>query len=435
MEKLFFETSGSTGIPKTHEYSRDILKEEADALRAYFADRKRVVAIVHMRHIFGYVMGTVLPERLGVPKLHLPPLPVAELFDALRPGDLLVAFPLFWQAVLERFSMCGSRVADIVGLTASSPCPPEVIKGLTSPSPGAVYLIAPPCLEIYGSTETSAIGIRVFPDAPYTLLPVWERTVFTDGSFGIARVRADGSRETSVPFPDNVDWHGDRLLVPVKRRDNAVQVGGINVYPFRVAEIIRGHPYVKDCAVRLMRPEEGVWLKAFIVPEDSVAHAGKSAFGKRVQSLAARTAETRRDAEIHYVRGSSSHYGYREKQRLEYKTVKDAACVNLPLSPEAAEESARPCAQFSPGPGTIYGSTTAMSTPRPNVLRRKCCPLAANASFALRCRRSCRVQGCAGPLLAERTPYVLVNNAGFARDGVFAMMPPGGLAGGYPRAS
>lgn len=28
------------------------------------------------------------------------------------------------------------------------------------------------------------------------------------------------------------------------------------------------------------------------------------------------------------------------------------------------------------------------------------------------------------PLLADNTPYVLVNNAGFARDGVFAMMPP-----------
>ncbi len=33
------------------------------------------------------------------------------------------------------------------------------------------------------------------------------------------------------------------------------------------------------------------------------------------------------------------------------------------------------------------------------------------------------VAGTLEPLLEERTPYVLVNNAGFARDGIMAMMP------------
>lgn len=284
MEKLFFETSGSTGTPKSFAYTLDILQEEAEALRPYFADRKRVVSVVPMRHIFGYVMGTVFPDRLGIERFHLPPLPVAELFDALRPGDLLVAFPLFWQAVLERFAMRGNRTADLVGLTASSPCPPEVIKTLTSPSPQGDTPYCTSLMEIYGSTETSAIGIRVSPDVPYTLLPVWERIAFEEDSFHIRRVRSDGSREEAVPLPDDIIWHGEKLLTPVKRKDNAVQVGGINVYPFRVAEIIRLHPAVKDCAVRLMRPDEGVRLKVFIVPEDSVVSRGKEAFGKEFKA-------------------------------------------------------------------------------------------------------------------------------------------------------
>lgn len=284
MEKLIFETSGSTGVPRSFAYSPDVLQEEAEALRPYFADRKRVVSVVPMRHIFGYVMGAVLPDRLGIAKLHLPPLPVAELFDTLRPGDLLVAFPLFWQAVLERFTIRGTRVADLVGLTASSPCPPEIIDALTSPSPSGDAPYCSSLMEIYGSTETSAIGIRVSPELPYSLLPVWDRVPIAGNSFGIARVRADGSREEGVPLPDEIIWHGERFLTPVKRKDNAVQVGGINVYPFRVAEIIRLHPVVKDCAVRLMRPDEGVRLKAFIVPEDSVAPMGKSVFGQEFKT-------------------------------------------------------------------------------------------------------------------------------------------------------
>lgn len=267
MEKLIFETSGSTGVPKSFAYSPSVLIEEVEALRTYFADRKRVVSVVPMRHIFGYVMGTVLPDRLGIDKLHLPPLPIGEFYNALRPGDLLVAFPLFWQAVLERFTTHGQRVADLVGLTASSPCPPEVITALTSSSSPGEQPYCNSLIEIYGSTETSAIGIRVTPDVPYTLLPVWERVSLADGSFGIVRVRADGSREETAALPDDVVWHGERLLAPLKRKDNAVQVGGINVYPFHVADIIREHPAVKDCAVRLMRPDEGVRLKAFIVPE------------------------------------------------------------------------------------------------------------------------------------------------------------------------
>ena len=57
------------------------------------------------------------------------------------------------------------------------------------------------------------------------------------------------------------------------RRDRAVQVGGTNVYPDRVARVLRAHPKVADCAVRLMRPEEGWRLKAFVVPDGVSAGA------------------------------------------------------------------------------------------------------------------------------------------------------------------
>ena len=54
--------------------------------------------------------------------------------------------------------------------------------------------------------------------------------------------------------------------MPTGRRDNAVQVGGVNVYPARIAAKIQSLPEIAACAVRPMRPEEGTRLKAFIVP-------------------------------------------------------------------------------------------------------------------------------------------------------------------------
>ena len=54
-------------------------------------------------------------------------------------------------------------------------------------------------------------------------------------------------------------------LLPAGRIDAAVQVGGANVFPGYVADVLAMHPSVAQASVRLMRPDEGVRLKAFVV--------------------------------------------------------------------------------------------------------------------------------------------------------------------------
>ena len=54
---------------------------------------------------------------------------------------------------------------------------------------------------------------------------------------------------------------------PGGRLDKAVQVAGVNVYPNHAASVLEGHEGVSRCLVRLMRPDEGYRLKAFIVPK------------------------------------------------------------------------------------------------------------------------------------------------------------------------
>ena len=78
----------------------------------------------------------------------------------------------------------------------------------------------------------------------------------------------DGA-EARYPLQDKLDWVDDTRFRPAGRIDQAVQVGGTNVFPGYVADVLRLHPAVAEAAVRLMRPDEGRRLKAFIVP-----HAG-----------------------------------------------------------------------------------------------------------------------------------------------------------------
>jgi hypothetical protein len=76
-----------------------------------------------------------------------------------------------------------------------------------------------------------------------------------------------------LPLQDRLEWIDGEHFVPNGRIDQAVQVGGTNVFPAYVAEVLAMHPGVAQCAVRLMRPDEGTRLKAFVVAAEGCAPA------------------------------------------------------------------------------------------------------------------------------------------------------------------
>jgi len=69
---------------------------------------------------------------------------------------------------------------------------------------------------------------------------------------------------------DRLAWRDDGRFQPDGRIDQAVQVGGVNVFPGYVADVLRLHPAVLEASVRRMRPDEGERLKAFVVVRDGV---------------------------------------------------------------------------------------------------------------------------------------------------------------------
>ena len=249
-----FRTSGSSGAPKTCTHALAELWQETAVLATLFPGTRRIVAMVPSHHIYGFLFTVLLPRALG-----LDPGAVVDLRDVspgavavqLRPGDLVVGFPDSWKA----FAPVADGLPDgVVGVSSTAPCPDEVARAVAKA--GIARLV-----QVYGSSETAGVGWRDSPDADYRLFPYWEAG---EDHAHLMRTCADG-RRAAYALQDKLAWSAPGRFRPAGRIDHAVQVGGVNVFPAYVADVLRMHPDVEDAAVRLMRPDEGGRLKAFVV--------------------------------------------------------------------------------------------------------------------------------------------------------------------------
>lgn len=251
--RLYFLTSGSTGTTKPCMHTEQMLLEESFGLAPLFSSVKRIVSLVPSNYLYGFTFTVMLPHILKVPVVTLPALPIQNWDTLLQEGDLVVGFPLFWNYWLR----AGNAFKEgIFALSSMEPCKDEIITGLLDA--GLSHFT-----EIYGSSETGVMGFRHQAGEPFTLMPFWETTL-TEGVLKIKRK----SQAEWISLPDEIEVTPERKIRPLRRKDSCVQVAGINVFPKHVEQILAQHPAVKECRVRLMRPEEGERLKAFIVLND-----------------------------------------------------------------------------------------------------------------------------------------------------------------------
>lgn len=263
-QRLTFLTSGSTGEPKPCTHEVDLLDQEIEAFVPLFARTKRIIACVPSHHIYGFLFTVLLPAKLNVPVLEGRFMSPGQWSQTLARDDLIISTPSFWRY-----------------LSQSQPAYPEGVVGLTSTAPmdrsladtlvgqGLSRLV-----EIYGASETAGIGWRADPSDAYTLLAHWHRN--EDGS--LVRTRPNGITGEPVDAMDLLIWEpprqgnasGPRQFRPAGRRDNAVQVGGINVFPTRISAVLCNHPSIEACAVHLVADGAVERLKAHIVLRDGL---------------------------------------------------------------------------------------------------------------------------------------------------------------------
>ena len=251
--QLVFRTSGSSGMPKRCTHSLAGLWREVDELAQVLPGRRRVLSAVPAHHIYGFLFTVLLPQAFAgdetLPVLDLRGMSPAALAGLVQPGDLVVAHPDWWRQVA---ALGLAFPADVVGVSSTAPCPDEVARALAD---DGLRLV-----QVYGSSETAGVGWREAAGEPYRLFSYWSGA----GEGGLARPGPDGRPERII-LQDRIEWIGECRFVPAGRIDQAVQVGGTNVFPAYVAEVIGMHPAVLACQVRLMRPDEGTRLKAFVI--------------------------------------------------------------------------------------------------------------------------------------------------------------------------
>lgn len=253
-ERLTFRTSGSTGVPKPCVHAMTTLLQEVRHLATLVPGRRRVLCAVPAHHIYGFLFSVLLPPELELcaeDVIDLRGSTPAWLARGARAGDLVVGHPEFWASVARTVRRLP---ADVVGVTSTAPCADAVCDGVAAA--GIARL-----LQVYGASETAGIGARVSHREPYTLFPYWR----LGGDGALVREMPEGG-ECVFTGQDHLRACGEGQVQVGARLDHAVQVGGINVFPARVREVLRRHPMVQDAMVRLMRPDEGTRLKAFIVP-------------------------------------------------------------------------------------------------------------------------------------------------------------------------
>ena len=305
-ESITFKTSGSTGKPKRCSHRIEDLQREAAEHAATFRDCGRILSMAPAHHVYGFTWAVMLPGRLSVEVVDIRRWSPSKLSVNLQPGDLIVGTLPFWRYVSDFPDIFPFQVR---GVTSGEPCPASLFSVLGQQG---LWLT-----DVYGATETGGIGCRSSGQDPFTLFSYWRK----GGSGKLVRGHDEGEE---VELPDLLDWKDERHFTVRGRKDAVVQVRGAKVIPQRVADYIRSHPAVKDCCVRLMRPEEGDRLKAFVV------WRGEASAGKEMEEWLFRKL---RPDEI----PASIVFGHR-LPRNEMGKLSDWDCpVSLPLSGQPPE--------------------------------------------------------------------------------------------------
>jgi 4-coumarate--CoA ligase len=206
------------------------------------------VSLVPLHHIYGFIWGPLLSDQVNAPLIHGPDA-VQAVHDDLQPGDLILGVPEWWQYVGRSHKQVP---AGVTGVTSTAPCPAAVIRSALGKGISAM-------VEVYGSSETAGIGWRDDPEQAFQLFGHWRK-------HDDDHLRSETGDVYALP--DLVNWNTGHSLTPRKRRDNAIQVGGVNVWPERVRTFIENHAQVQACTVRPLDTGHGPRLKAFIVPPD-----------------------------------------------------------------------------------------------------------------------------------------------------------------------
>ena len=249
-QQLSFIIKSQNAEPVRRIQTVDMMWREARELAQIFRDVKRVVALVPSCHWYGFTFTVELPHLLQVPVVTLPASPTQNWNALLKPGDLMVATPLFWNYWLR----CGNHFPQQVqAMSATASCKNEIMQGLLAAGASGVY-------DVYGCGQTGALGYRCPGQEFFEVFPFWETTCGIEGLWYAQHIA--GTHR--IDFPGEIETQDGRSFSISPKNSSCIQIAGQDVYLRRVERVIAAHPAVASCQVRSVDTLEGAQLEALL---------------------------------------------------------------------------------------------------------------------------------------------------------------------------
>lgn len=246
---LAFRSSGSTADPRTYLHSISQLDAEVAFWAKLWAGTSTVYYCTNGMHIYGFIMGTLLPRQLKVSAQYFHVLDWTTIAEEMPEKTLIIAFPEAIEHLPEHVRF------------------PPACKVLSSTAPlstalaNKVLACGLELYKVYGSTETAGVAYSKSESSDYELLPYWSRT---------EESLYNGLVNTNFFPADHLTWLSERRFTLGGRIDEVIQISGHNI---ALPEIIRSiklafPKWIENVWLRKMSPSEGRRLKAWIQIKD-----------------------------------------------------------------------------------------------------------------------------------------------------------------------
>lgn len=291
-------TGGTTGLPKgvtlTHANLGTNCRQVLDIIHVSAKEHHTFISLLPFFHVYGLTTGLIIPVALAATTLPLPryvPQDVLRIIarhkPTIFPGAPSVYISLLQQKDLARYDLHSIRIC----VSGSAPLPREIFRRFQEATGAAI-------LEGYGLTEASPIthinplgrqgqkensigmplpgtdarivdmegGSLTLPPGKMGELVIQGPQVMS-GYWRRPDETASALRNGWLYTGDLATMDEDGYFYIVDRKKDMVIVGGYNVYPREVDEVLLEHPKIMEAVtVGISDDVRGEVLKAYVVP-------------------------------------------------------------------------------------------------------------------------------------------------------------------------
>lgn len=292
-------TGGTTGVAKgamlTHRNFRANVEQYLAIIRQDAETKHVFLALLPIFHVFGLCITLILPARMASKVVPMPRYVPADMLESFKKYcfTVFVGAPSVYISLLQQKNLASYNLRHIkFCISGSAPMPVEWLRrfeevtgtpitegfGLTEASPGTH------ANPVYGHQKPGSIGIPM-PGTDARIVDLEDgKTVLPMQEIGELVVRGpqvmagywNRPEETARTIRDGWLYTGDIAYMDedgyfhiVDRKKDLIIVGGYNVYPREIDEVLHSHPKIREAVtVGVSHRSRGETIKAYIVPKE-----------------------------------------------------------------------------------------------------------------------------------------------------------------------